>query len=584
MITKINNIIDMVKGVRKQILLIFFISSSPLIFLTSCDKMLEQESDLVRFADDNLLTQSTDTIYSVTGIMKKMQVLADRTILLGELRGDLVDVTAYAGSDVRDVAMFSAGTDNSFNRPRDYYAVINNCNYFLAHADTALRNNQNQRIFEKEYAAVKAYRAWTYLQLALIYGHVPFVTEPLLEMNVDESQYPLYDLQQVCQYFISDLAPYVNTPLPGYGSIGQVDSRLTYIPVQLMLGELNLWAGNYREAALCYYRYIASRNGANTAWPTGSLRLEWTRDDGKYQRYADTWTLTSFGSQAERFAADGELVAMIPGDSIPTSPNYSSLPSLFSTNTQNDGYYALVPSQALFDLSASQVYCNYTTTGDVGYAPVNLDGHRSGDLRLSSVYYTYNSSANRPTLQLISKYTTTTHVHLWRRAMVYLHMAEALNRAGFPEFAFSILSTGVNNRVVAQLQHTYVADSVWLGQFSFPNTDYILRTENPTGFNTIGIHSRGCGFTEYNEFYRMPEGTLNQQMEAVEDMIVDEEALEMAFEGQRYYDLMRVALRRGAPAYLADRVKGRRGAGADSGIGADLLNTSNWYLPLAKEK
>lgn len=140
----------------------------------------------------------------------------------------------------------------------------------------------------------------------------------------------------------------------------------------------------------------------------------------------------------------------------------------------------------------------------------------------------------------------------------------------------------------------YKNDSAWIAQFSFPTNLYVSRSGSYPELsteNTIGIHSHGCGWSEYNDYYVMPDDTtltgdarLQYQIEKVEDLIMDENALEFAFEGQRYYDLMRVALRRGNPAYLADKVYARRGADKvgemRSLIGKDLLQTSNWYLPL----
>ena len=62
-------------------------------------------------------------------------------------------------------------------------------------------------------------------------------------------------------------------------------------------------------------------------------------------------------------------------------------------------------------------------------------------------------------------------------------------------------------------------------------------------------------------------------------MIITEMALEGAFEGYRFNDLMRVALRRGDPSYLASLIA-RRSGELDNTIYTRLMDPKNWYLPL----
>ncbi|MBQ9636612.1 MAG: RagB/SusD family nutrient uptake outer membrane protein [Prevotella sp.] len=561
-------------------------------FLGSCSDFFDQESDQVIYADHSHLNNATDTLWSVAGIMNKMQVIADRTILLGEMRGDLVDINSNTSADLRDVALFNIGDDNMYNSPRDYYAIINNCNYFIANADTALRNNRNEYIFIKEYAAVKAFRAWTYLQLALNYGEVPFVVEPILSKAESEMDYPKLGIADICKYFIDDIAPYADVETPSYGSIRNTESKLFYFPIYVLLGDLNLWAGNYREAALSYYRYLSTASGTNQPTPISTNSVSFSGNDSHWTMTLDSWSLNTFSSVAER--ASGDLITMIPGDSIPSEGNYSELRNLFNSYEANEYKSSIIPSQSMINLSAAQKYCLENASGETVYAPEGLPNLRSGDLRLASIYvYDENQVVNnrRVTEVSFNKYITR-NVHLYRRAMVYLRLAEALNRAGFPRFAFQILKTGINNDVIeSEVVPYYAADSTWLRQFDFPNLNYVLQS-NPTStaVNTMGIHSRGSGRTDLNEYYTLPDDTLlatpqerlQYQIEKVEDLIVDEEALEFAFEGHRFYDLMRVALRRGDPSYLASRVYNRRGAdnvGAMRAlIPADLTDTRTWYL------
>lgn len=568
-----------------------------LIASSSCSDFLDQESDHVIYADKSHLNNATDTVYSLIGIMNKMQAIADRTILLGEVRGDLIDINDHTSSDLRDVALFNIGSENKYNNPRDYYAIINNCNYFIAKADTALKNNRNELIFMKEYAAVKAFRAWTYLQLALNYGQVPFFTEPILTKAAADYDYPKKNIQDICQFFINDIAPFADIETPSYGTIRSNDSKLFYFPIYILLGDLNLWAGNYKEAALNYYNYISKRNGTNVAYPIGTNGVRWSKTDSHWRSWSDGWSLNSF--RVESNSRNAELITMIPGDSIPSEGNYSELRNLFNSTEANEYQVSLKPSQSIIDLSAAQVYCHLSSGNDVVYAPKGLSDNRTGDLRLSSVWSSYDnvsvsingSIREIPDYSSIEKFSTR-NVHIYRRTMVYLRMAEALNRAGYPRFAFEILKNGVNNSSIeANVIPYYTADSTWIRQFNFPNNDYVLESRSgQQSENTMGIHSHGSGYTFLNDYYVMPDDTLitdslmrrDYQIEKVEDLIMDEEALEFAFEGHRFYDLMRIALRRNDPSYLANRVYQRRGAGQESVmkglIRRDLNDTRSWYL------
>jgi hypothetical protein len=297
---------------------------------------------------------------------------------------------------------------------------------------------------------------------------------------------------------------------------------------------------------------------------------------------------------------------MIPSDSIRAEGNYCEVRDLFNSRKENNYKVSLVPSPNMFRISESQAHCCVSNNGTATYyAPMGLSNHLSGDLRLYYVYddgYTIDPlTKERIETQDIYKWDTRNgNIHVYRRMMVYLRMAEALNMAGYPRMAFQILSQGINNEVMKEEVYPYysASDSLFISQLDFPASRYGVYTVEhftsngriPANVNTLGIHTRGSGWTPMNEYYRLPEDTLLTedqlrpiQQAYVDSLILNENALEMCFEGTRFYDLMRYALRQSNPGQvMAKYVYGRRGeenrAVMRSEIKKNLEDQANWFL------
>ena len=142
---KFNRIMDAMNRRSGRVMAMLCLGAVAMGTTTSCSDFFEQDSERIIYADDSHLNNPSDTLYSMVGILNKLQSLADRTILLGEMRGDLVDINEHTSADLRNLALFNIDADNMYNNPSDYYAVINNCNYYIANADTAKKNNRNEK-------------------------------------------------------------------------------------------------------------------------------------------------------------------------------------------------------------------------------------------------------------------------------------------------------------------------------------------------------------------------------------------------------------------------------------------------------
>ena len=567
---------------------------------TSCEDMFTAENTLVT---TDLAPK--DTLYQMMGIIQRMQKLADRTVLLGEIRADLVEVDPiHASADIQELSVNKVSLNNVYNKPADYYAVINNCNVFLTKVDSARFGQGIRRYFEKEICSVKCFRAWCYLELVKIYGEVPFITQPVLTSGQAEDILltgQKADMKTILDFCIADLQKYPDMPeneelRQSYGN--KVYAGIKYnemmIPVRALLAELYLWRASYTNSQQDYLNAIAMYHDFFT-FPreevnTGNYDVAWM--DRDFHRMSDSY-INYFIGASERCAG------VLPMDTTTYYGNVADLAAVFNSKYSNKYYPAAIPSQRMKDISKSQDYCYYTTDGKI--SEIIMGSHNpndyenklyEGDLRLSSIYYTmsnfresqYNSDVN-PMMMVNYKYYTSTssdrriqYIPLFRYTTLYLHMAEALNRAGFPETAFAILAHGLsyytmNDRsiisqdefdrlcniksrgfTISEANYTGDLRAKTTGSFVIWSSDVFGTLDKNSGAATtriqggqkvqIGIHSLGCGDTEYNVMYNLDDSatiaglTPYRELRPMEDLpvLTRKSTHEDSLEYQRIYD------------------------------------------------
>ena len=521
---------------------------------SSCEDMLDKGNKYVIYDTNHLISSPSDTVTSVLGILNKLQGIAVRNNLLGEVRADLVTLSNTATIDLKDMASLDMQDDNPYNAPRDYYAIINNCNYFLAHADSLAGNRKRDMLyFEAEIAQVHSIRAWTYLQLALVYGKVPFVTDPVVTKLQSEKEYPMYSIEQVCDYFVEDLRPYYGKAYPNYTSfdVSGFDPKTAFFPTQVVMGDLYLWLAAIRhdpamarEAAKAYYDYIVWDLNGKKPLTTTTRRAYWSSTALTSGSLRVPSGILSYSPTGVWGAKNAEFVTAIPMDSAAADGYFNELRYLYNSQplSGTESYNSIqkeasiVPSQILRDLSQSYDYVGRDNVN----RPVRVTAERLeeeqiregylGDLRFQDSYshMTGRSAASGDaTYQRIAKHNYQ-HVLIYRAAQIYLRLAEALNYAGYPRFARQILTTGLNNNVIqyeVQPYYTTAQDTAFIRYFDFNTVDFVPYiqdykwTTNKYGVttgvsytllsedeltancNTWGIHGRGSGLPFLDEFY-----------------------------------------------------------------------------------
>lgn len=452
-----------------------------MMLTTSCEDMLTP--DLDRYAEADRYAK--DSVYGLFGVLRSIQNVAERNVLLGECRGDLVTAGDYTTDSIGNIINFGEMENGSsaLLNVADYYHIVNSCNFYLANVDTVITQN-NIKIMQREWAQVQAMRAWAYIQLVRLYGEVPFVTSPM--SSTDEAERLQHSAPRVSAADLVDQLKEAGLQralevqnalgMPNYGSFsggaGSYNSQRNLFPVQIVLGDAYLMQHNYEQAAAAYYDYFVNVSGQNPSL-IGSLVSASSRPSpivGIDTRDVTSGTL--YRSVTTEGIANGEIISAASGagtasdgyvfSTLLNATGFRIEKGLLSADERN---LQVLPSQQFLTLAKAQRYNNFSMDEDLyvregceggdgrrlAWAPEN--SFRNGNKQHIIAKYAYSSDQSLSDNTHYISFTRNYHIPLYRTTAVLLRFAEAINRLGFPQLAFGILKDGLFTENLPNLIH-----------------------------------------------------------------------------------------------------------------------------------
>ncbi|MDL2243805.1 RagB/SusD family nutrient uptake outer membrane protein [Bacteroidales bacterium OttesenSCG-928-J19] len=554
---------------------------------------------------------SEDADMAMLGLYGQFMELAEQVVILNELKADLMDVTNQASSDLEEISLNIPSKDNKWVDVTKFYAVIQNANDILFNFNKMLAEDKMvEEEYNERYSDVAALRCWVYLQLGLLFGEVPYITEPIISlddldkykdntMSLDELIPELIRVMEATPSF-PELKPYESSNL--IQTIDGYSLARFFLDKRCLMGDLYLFNDEYEKAAEKYYDVLTATDDVSRLklynyTHTGTSAPSWfaiVYRDGKSDdtdAYWNTWAELFHSTTTNRYTGDEIIWCMTFNPDF--APEYP-FTDLFYTGWQ------LKPS----DYADEEVWGGETQKN--GF-PFDARGRSGGYKTLTGGLETINYIIKFGRSSLSQNWI------LYRAGMLHLRYAEAVNRAGYSKLAWALVNGGLGSqsptagdcpyRYRREDGTIYPGDSVYLtgnSPFDLHSAPYAFdgRRDANLGLAQPWRSNGGVrGRASLTNFpfspnpadgavidYQEPNVNNKELIEYLEEKIIREAALELGFEGHRWGDLVRVARRKNkenpgsGDTFLWDENIKKKHERA--GTQADMSSSDKWFLPL----
>jgi hypothetical protein len=617
----------------KRNLIWFFLSMA--LLTSSCEEFFNPDLGNVLDKEDYYVDWEEYRAAEM-GLYAIQQELVEQLVVLGELRADLLEVTDQADRDLIEVYNFNISSNNKYASPVNFYKLIGECNNlqniiernFPGVLDVTGEVTRMDRL----YGEVLCMRAWAYFNAVRIFKEVPYIWSSLSDISeineyvnssrtfidsvyieyapdgfhndtIRDTTFVLEKTYLNMNAVIDTFTHQLETKVKAVGVIHNQDFNdqtwdvtvwNTYAMYSL-LGQMYLYRQNYEKALEYFtpimYNYDSESSnikfGLDNKFSNNNWRNIFTQIDpfehiytiwfnksnqqiNNFQtlfsvEFPNLYMLKPTGKAIQNWEAMWNGMQVNYNDNKPSETELrENLDGTPRRGTPGDFFRGYGVSYAYYK---DGLQMNSTEVREM------LENKAEGNLNLvdkamenvDTVVYKYSLGK--------SNFDQDPNFHIYRAAQIHFYFADILVWRVYPDNDGTERQQ-VNASLLVINDGSYNNDNKQLGvrgRVGFANGDEALYVRNIV-YQHDPHTNEVIGFKRLNSLY-------DKQL-YLEEIIMEEHAREFAFEGERFYELMRIAKRRGDPAFLADKVASKFTGPKRDMIRQYLMNEDNWYLQL----
>ena len=528
--------------------------------LGSCSDFLEIEplNDIVL---DKFWNEENDVENIVAGCYSGMQnrILIERMIVWGELRSDhLIGGTGVQDNiNIQNILKENITANNVYTTWGEFYDIINRCNTVLHYAPLVAERDPNYTETElmATCAEVSAIRDLCYFYLIRTFRDVPYSTEPFLD-ELQQMAMPATKFDDVLDSLITDLENVRTYAVKTYpvSKKNYQCGRITQDAIHAMLAEMYLWKKDYANSVKYADMVI----------------------DSKTQRYQNEIDNIGSNSSAYKMFEDYPLIY----DSY-TSGNYygNAYESIFGSGASRESILELIfadDNTLLANHGLSFLYGNQKTSPGI-VKPADFITTDVSDASYK-VYRDKYDTRNYENLYKMSASQYGVAKYVCKNGMVTVSSTEISAMSQYPSYPEEYCHA---NWILYRLTDVMLLKAEALvqmveGDDKSEVNDSLLRA----AYDIVSvINKRSNCATTYTPITYANYSTKSQ----MENLVLEERARELMFEGKRWFDLVRRSLRDGNTSYLVQQVT-RKGSDNASVVQAKLAKMDAIFWPYNLEE